>query len=359
MRLFRKSVKAGPLRLNFSKSGIGASVGVKGFRVGTGPRGNYVSLSMGGVRVRRTLPAPEPASPIHTPAIPPTASSEPLQEIESGSVLQMIDSNSAELLEELNSKRKLMPLLPVAIVVAAVGFLLLASSEAPGWLTGSLLLIGVILSVVARNRDRDRKTTVMQYEMDEPSEKAYRRLHDAFEQLRSCRGAWHVEATGAVKDRKYHAGAATLVGRKPIRLVKRGLPDIQTNLEVPTLPVGRQLLAFLPDRLLVFEPGGVGTVSYANLRIEVSTTRFIEDLPVPGDAQIVGSTWKYVNRSGGPDRRFKDNRQLPIALYEEIAFESPSGLRELLQFSRVGCGAVLQWAVQELRNQTRMGERVA
>ena len=32
----RKSVKAGPFRFNLSKSGIGTSVGVRGFRVGTG-----------------------------------------------------------------------------------------------------------------------------------------------------------------------------------------------------------------------------------------------------------------------------------------------------------------------------------
>ncbi len=36
---FRRSVKFGPLRLNFSKSGVGYSYGVKGLRVGTGPRG--------------------------------------------------------------------------------------------------------------------------------------------------------------------------------------------------------------------------------------------------------------------------------------------------------------------------------
>lgn len=36
---FRKSVNIGPLRLNFSKSGVGMSVGVKGFRVGRSAKG--------------------------------------------------------------------------------------------------------------------------------------------------------------------------------------------------------------------------------------------------------------------------------------------------------------------------------
>ena len=36
---FRKSINIGPLRLNFSKSGVGMSVGVKGFRVGRSAKG--------------------------------------------------------------------------------------------------------------------------------------------------------------------------------------------------------------------------------------------------------------------------------------------------------------------------------
>lgn len=36
---FRKSIKLGGLRINFSKSSIGYSAGFKGFRVGTGSKG--------------------------------------------------------------------------------------------------------------------------------------------------------------------------------------------------------------------------------------------------------------------------------------------------------------------------------
>lgn len=50
---FRKGVKVGPLRINFSKSGVGVSAGVKGLRVGTGPRGNYVSAGRGGLYYRK------------------------------------------------------------------------------------------------------------------------------------------------------------------------------------------------------------------------------------------------------------------------------------------------------------------
>ena len=52
----RKGFNFGPLRVNFSKSGIGLSLGVKGLRVGTGPNGNYVHAGRKGVYYKKKLP---------------------------------------------------------------------------------------------------------------------------------------------------------------------------------------------------------------------------------------------------------------------------------------------------------------
>lgn len=41
----RRSLKLGPLKLNFSKSGVGYSVGVRGFRVGTDAKGRSYSAA--------------------------------------------------------------------------------------------------------------------------------------------------------------------------------------------------------------------------------------------------------------------------------------------------------------------------
>jgi hypothetical protein len=45
-----------------------------------------------------------------------------------------------------------------------------------------------------------------------------------------------------------------------------------------------------------------------------------------------------VNKSGGPDKRFKDNRQRPICLYEEIRLRITSGLDEAFQLLRQQVG---------------------
>jgi hypothetical protein len=118
-----------------------------------------------------------------------------------------------------------------------------------------------------------------------------------------------------------------------ISLRSGGPPGIKTNIQVPAIPAGRQTLYFFPDRVLVFEGSSVGVIEYNELRLEPTNVRFIELGRLPPDAEVVDHTWKYVNKKGGPDRRFKDNRQLPVALYGEMWMRSTSGLNNALQTS--------------------------
>ena len=56
---FRKSVGLGPFRVNVSKSGVGYSLGGRGFRVGTNAKGRrYTSFSIPGTGLsyRKNLP---------------------------------------------------------------------------------------------------------------------------------------------------------------------------------------------------------------------------------------------------------------------------------------------------------------
>ncbi|TOO97104.1 hypothetical protein CGH27_23960, partial [Vibrio parahaemolyticus] len=106
----RKSISVGPFRFNLSKSGFGVSAGVKGLRVGTGPRGNYVRIGANGIYYRSTIPIGSQERIVDDTIQPNYQESfeapthEPLKEIESAHVSQIVDSSSAELLKELNEK---------------------------------------------------------------------------------------------------------------------------------------------------------------------------------------------------------------------------------------------------------------
>lgn len=360
----RKSIKVGPFRFNLSKSGVGVSAGVTGFRVGTGPRGNYVHMGRGGIYYRTTI-SPESQQQRSRPerddsvgAVPfspeiPADSHEPLQEIESGDVVNMVDSSSRGLVEEINEKSREIRLFPFACLLGIGVTIYIALGDVPDW---AILLCGALslaCAIASSYRDSVVKSTVVLYDIEDEFQGVYESLHNAFSQMANCKGRWHMEAEGRVKDSKYHAGADSLVRRKPINLLVENPPYIKTNVAAPSVPVGNQTLYFFPDMVLVLDKNGAGAVSYENLSIQVTSQKFIEEGPVPVDARIVDHTWKYVNKRGGPDKRFKDNRQLPVALYEDVYFISDTGLNERIELSKTGVSDSFAHAIRNVGNTNR------
>ena len=217
----RKSIRVGPIRFNLSKSGIGVSAGITGFRVGTGPRGNYVHMGRGGVYYRKTL-SPSDSSRSHTQTdgeTNPDANSQrgvgPMVEIESGDVTAMVDSSSAELLQELNEKKRKIRIAPVIIILAVLFSAALFFALIHPVIQVALILAWIVAVYRAFRRDALVKTVVLVYAFDEVLERAYGALHEASARLASCAGHWHIAASSKVYERKYHAGASSLVDRKP------------------------------------------------------------------------------------------------------------------------------------------------
>lgn len=341
----RKSLRVGPFRFNLSKSGVGVSADVKGFRLGAGPRGNYIHMGAGGFYYRKTFssksdkslpPTPSPSVEYAQPMEIPLSTHEPLRDIESGDIEHMVDSSSKDLVDELNSKRRRVRLWPSLAVLSIIAFFIVANQQQPPWMAYASFGLGAVLTLFAYYKDILGKTTVILYDIESDISGVIEQLHSTFDGMKGCHSSWHLEAQGGVKDSKYHAGASHLVRRSEIELTLKNPPFVKTNVPTPSIPVGKQTLYFFPDKVLIFEPNGVGAVSYENLVVGISHTRFIEDGSVPKDTEIVDRTWKYVNKSGGPDKRFKNNRQIPVVLYEEVHFSSGTGLNERIQLSRSG-----------------------
>ena len=342
----RKSVSAGPFRFNFSKGGVGVSVGVKGLRIGTGPRGHYIHAGRGGLYYRATLGGAgqrqqSRATVVRVPSGSSTDNSDVVMvEVDSGDVMEMRDEPFAELLTEINSKTGQVRMsATLAWVVAVIGVIAGLASGGPGFLVCAAALPGW---AIGRWFDSYRRSTVLYYDLEGDAEAAYNRLAEGFDDLAKCAGKWHIEAGGAIQNLtawKRNAGASYLVKRKATTLAYRLPSVIKSNVSPPALHVGKQVMFFMPDVVLVQDGKRVGAVGYPDLRIRWQDSRFIEDDKVPSDARIVDHTWKHPNKSGGPDRRFKDNRQIPICLYESVHFQSDNGVNELVEFSRTGVTA--------------------
>jgi hypothetical protein len=271
-----------------------------------------------------------------------------MHEIESRSVLGLTDSSSEALLAEI---QRCQALLRIAPWVLGGSVVLLFSLWNVGVRGVPFFIAGLVVTGIywwASARDALRRTVVLAYELDPVAAGQFESLVSSIQALNSVGGLWHIPAEAEVRDRKYHAGASSVVERDAIRPGLGQPPMVKTNVDVPYFQVGKQVLYFMPDRVLVSDRLQIGAVGYGSLVIDVSAQRFIEDAGVPRDAEVVDRTWRYVNKKGGPDRRFKDNREIPIVLYEQIHFRSTSGLNEVVQVSRRGLGHEIARAVAVL-----------
>ena len=354
----RKSISAGPFRFNLSGSGLGLSVGVKGFRVGTGPRGNYVHMGRGGIYYRaalgcRTGQRTDPSRPRSTP--PPLNSNSPapvLVPVEGGDVLEMAPTGGADIVEQINKKLTALRSWPWAFGVGLALTFVASTEPKVSWLVWPLLLLTVVVCVLFSTLDAQRRTVVIMYDLDEESISCFKHFVEEFDELTSRR-IWNIDASGAVADWKRNAGAGQLIGRQPARLTHGTPKVIKTNVDIPAIHGGRRSIYFLPDIALVVDGNTAGAIRYDQLDLEWQTTTFIEDDGVPSDSNVVGYTWRFVNKKGGPDRRFRNNRQLPKVTYLQMSIGGPGGLHKVLQFSRVLDHTGFDSALNELGNFVR------
>lgn len=322
----RKSFSFGPLRFNLSKSGLGASVGVKGARVSVGPRGTYVHMGRHGLYYKQRLDSS--ARPTGQ-AVPPVTS----PEVETAEVTQLVDSSSRKLISQINAGARRMPIVPFAIASLLLSVLLLKSSALAA---AGAFLAGLVFLSWSVQRDRRVRTTDIFYELEGKHSERFSEIRRASQQLAAAQRKWRVDAVQPNWDWKHNAGASSLITRSPVTVERIIAPPfIATNVEIWGIKAKTIQLMFFPDYLFVLQDKKYGTVAYEALNIAVEPTRFIEDDVAPSDAAIVGYKWKFPRKDGGPDRRFANNRQLPVALYGHLTIWSGTGLNVHFQISNL------------------------
>ena len=354
----RKSVRVGPLRFNLSGSGIGLSCGIPGLRIGTGPRGNYIHAGRGGFYYRKTFSAgkthsfgtdqPNQQPTYQTDTVDPTLGQ--LEPVDAGTSALMQDTSSQSLLDELNEKHRRLRLWPWILLLAIATVATAIYLGLPALIIGLVTCAGAVAVILSTYRDTLKKTTVLLYDFDDDALGAFANLDGAFNQANASQCIWHVQSKAAVLDRKYHAGASSVIDTDKIRLSKSAPPGVKTNILPMVTPLGRKRLYFLPDRVLLLDAVGFGAISYQDLRVELEKSTFITgEVTAPSDARIVTYTWRYVNkgRGGGPDHRFHDNPQLPVIETGDLAFSTDSGFSAKLKFSNVGAAEALENGVHE------------
>lgn len=333
---FSRSVEFGAVRFNFTEAGIGMSVGIPGLRFGIGARGAYVGGGIGGFRYQKSLSGqpqgkPQPAAESKREKAPQTYDDHNIidrVEHETKSVLELQDSTSDALLQSMNeqyAKRPIWPFVGAGLLVLFFLFLSVGESRHPVLRLVTFAVFAAITGWVYW-RDQMRKLTVLFYEPDQVTNELFESLCRALKQAAMARKLKSIASTARYADTKYSAGAGQGLKLGGAKLVLGHAPGVIANVPVPVLTSDKTTLAFYPDRVLAFQGDVVGAIEYVNLSVVSSAVRYIECESVPSDARVVDKTWHYVNKKGGPDRRFKNNPELPICAYSQLNLSTPDGL---------------------------------
>jgi hypothetical protein len=190
-----------------------------------------------------------------------------------------------------------------------------------------LLGLGILLAgVLVHKINTENRHSRLIYELDAAEEQRYSFVRQALVQLAQCDAVWRIESRSLNADWKCNEGASSRVRRTKVDVRGAKPPRVDINVPVKGITVGDLQLFFLPDVILCLARGRYDAISYRDFQVEQSETRFTEEEGVPVDAAVVGQTWRFVNKIGGPDRRFNNNVQLPITQYGVLLLSSPTGL---------------------------------
>lgn len=331
----RKSVSVGPIRFNLSKSGVGTSGGVTGFRIGMRPDGSsYVHAGRHGLYIREELGGRRDGGQA---LLPKSVAPIPTKSYETVSARDLGSPERKELIDQLNVSYKSLRLDYFSFIATVAVALFVA------WFDGSKLgvfisiSLGLVIGIAASVFESRRRTVKLFYEFEDADTPSFSKLVEAVNHLAECKRLWaYVDATELMSAHvsKINAGASNLVNREPAVVGTGTPPWVETNVTIPTLMARGLTIYFMPDCILVYDRTGVGCVEHSSLSFLTSDEHFIEDGGVPSDSDIIGHTWKYANKRGGPDRRFNNNRKIPICLYGKLDLRSSTGLLCHLQTSK-------------------------
>jgi hypothetical protein len=348
---FRKSFKVLPgVRLNVSKSGISTSIGGAPFTVNLSSRGVHQTMSIPGtgLSVRKRIGQPTPRTTGDDPTFVP-----PSPAVPSGvNVTNEIRSAGTELM--------------TSVGLAEFRSLLRQAGKECLTLTGEISRLAPLRAAVRTRQQRwergflfrrIRKARFLQLceeadtadaQLDELEEQlklarlateitvdpeiavSYSQLCDAFAALTQSQRIWDTLTRTATNRVAERTAASESITREPV-VFRRGQSDILScEWSVPCLEnrSGGDMYLYPAFVLYRVTRDAFGVIDVQDVTVDYVPSRFIERDTIPADSPTIGHTWLKVNKDGSPDKRFKDNVQIPVVQYGTLKLKSKTGLNE-------------------------------
>lgn len=368
---YRKRIKIVPgVHLNFSKRGISTSIG---------PRGAILNFSSSGTRLNTSVlgfsnsyqisgssssQSPQPQS---QPLLVPDYHRNLCDNIFSADVHEITSQDMSGIKESILVAQRQKTELETDLkkIKKALSF------SKTKKVVSYMLIYGFINKKFVEKINQDitaQKEAIMQtkividnsainidVQFDDPTKRKYERFYKAFKNLSSSHRIWDI--TGAhFQDRvAARSNASTLVNRREIKIGLKSLPIIKSNYEALYFQnINGADLYFYPTFILMYTNNqNFAIIGIDELNLMTTSVSFTETSSVPRDSKIIRKTWAKVNKNGTPDKRFKNNYQIPVVQYGRIHLSTSTGVKEEYQMSNFEFTKEFGDAFQEYKNLCR------
>lgn len=312
---YRRSKSFDPFRINFSKSRVGVSTGVKGICLSMDPNATYINVSRNGIYYSKKI-CGSSAIKSNSSVKPTNLLAFNYENTYSFTDATRVSASSGNVSELGNSiikdikRAKVFTWMWIILLIALFAVI-------SWWSLLPMLLLRFIFPQFFN--------AFIKYDLDKDASLKWEKYLEIINILKSSKKIWIVESSKLNLNIKYNAGASRNILRSVAR-VKRIKPKhntgfkVKTNITSVVIKSNKYSLLFLPSNIIVKNGVRYTAYSYDQLMVYSSTTNFIESNIVPRDAEIIRYTWQYVNKNGTADKRFNNNRQLPVCRYGLLHF---------------------------------------
>lgn len=368
---YRKRIKIIPgVHLNFSKSGISTSIGVRGASVTFGQNGTYLNTGIPGTGLynRQKISFDN--------AIPNSDSNSNHQynqgvnygESIFSADVQKITSQDLKGIKEAiisahdqrNELREDLHKIKTSLLFSNVK--LFASY---------LFIIGLVSKAISESIKTEieaKKSAIVQLneqiencyvdldvEFDPDIKLKYNSLVSSFKNLSNSHKIWDVTSAQYEDRRVTRSAAATTVEKREVRFGIKGIEDIKSNFEILWIKNANGADIYIYPSFIVMYSSekSFALIGFNDIKFDHCALRFVETGSIPSDTKVVGRTWAKVNRDGNPDRRFKDNYEIPIVRYGQMNFRTSTGMNEEYEISNYEFSEQFAHAFLDFQNMVR------
>ena len=344
MRFRRRQRILPGVYLNFSSSGISTTIGGRGASVNFGRNGTYLNTSIPGTGLydRQRIDNGGNSNNHHSRQQQQISSS-PLNSINSNSTSKLTSSalvnlkdtfhecykERSELIAEIKKNKKNLFLFQTLYFLSLLSIIGLFIK----WFKNNIIEAKTYMNEL--QVQYDNCLINIDINIDQNIENQFRVLSDRYRELCTSSKIWDLVSSSSQNQRVTRSTAEASIQRQPISFSSNKINIIKSKfMPLHFANANGGDMFFYPGFIFYFEnEKNFALIDIQDLDLTLINQQFIEEDSVPSDAIIIKQTWAKSNADGSPDRRFKNNYQIPVCQYGRIDFKTNNGLNESYMFS--------------------------